>query len=198
MRRLVAVLVTTALVLAACGGDDDDDAAADPTPMEESDRTPAPAADPGPAGIEGLQTFGDLSAGHERGDLDYPTNPPVGGDHSPFWQACGVYAVEIYEERAVHALEHGAVWIAHTPGLDVSALEPLVSTDQHLLMSPVEGLDAPIVLSAWGAQVAVDGVDDPRIEAFVAEFVRQGPENAPCVGGGVGVPPADIGPDLDV
>lgn len=194
-RRILAAVALVAVVAAGCGDDDD---AGGPVPMEESDRTPAPAAEPLPAGIDGLQTFGDLTAGHERGDLEYPTNPPVGGDHSPFWQACGVYTVEIYEERAVHSLEHGAVWIAHEPGLDVAALESLVAADAHLLMSPVDGLPAPIVVSAWGAQVAVDGVDDPRIEAFVAQYVRQGPENAPCVGGGVGVPPTDIGPDLDV
>jgi hypothetical protein len=176
--RFLAGLAVAVFVAAGCGGDD---AAVEPEPD-----------------IDGLVTYGDLSAEHETGELTYDTVPPVGGDHNPFWQACGYYTVPVYLERAVHSMEHGAVWIAYTPGTEVSTLVPTVQGDDHLLMSPVDGLDAPLVLSAWGAQVSVDGPDDPRITAFIDQFVRQGPESAPCVGGGVGVPPEDIGPGLDV
>ena len=105
--------------------------------------------------------------------------------------------VEVLVERVVYSFEYGAVWIVYLLGTDVSGLEPLVAADEHLLMSPVDGLDVPLMISAWGAQVAVDGPDDPRIAAFIDTYIRNGPEAAPCVGGGVGEPPTDIGPGLD-
>ncbi len=199
MKRLLVALTALALVAAACGGDDDAESTDEPVPMEERDADDI--AEDAPAegdDIEGLMLYPDQSAGHEGGDLDYPQNPPVGGDHSPLWQKCGAYTVEVPEERVVHSMEHGAVWLAYEPGLDVSSLELTVTADEHLLMSPVQGLAAPIVLAAWGAQLEVDGPDDPRIDAFIARFVRQGPEGAPCVGGGVGQPPDDPGPALDL
>ena len=194
LRRLAAALAITALVAAGCGGDDDDAS----TPADE----PAPAGDVAAeedtsTDIEGLVIKEDLDAGHARGELPYSSLTPVGGNHNPFWQKCGHYTVEIPAERAVHSLEHGAVWIAYAPETDVTGLETLVASDEHLLMSPVERLDVPLMISAWGAQVAVDGPDDPRIATFIETYIRQGPEAAPCVGGGVGEPPTDIGPGLD-
>lgn len=180
-RRVAAVCVAAVLVAAGCGGDDDD----------------ASSSDTAAADIEGLVVKEDLDAGHVRGELPYSSLTPMGGNHNPFWQKCGHYTVEIPAERAVHSMEHGAVWIAYRPGTDVSTLEPVVAADEHLLMSPVDGLEVAVMVSAWGAQVAVDGADDPRIAAFIEAHVRKGPEAAPCVGGGVGEPPTDIGPGLD-
>jgi hypothetical protein len=40
------------------------------------------------------------------------------------------------------------------------------------VMSPYPGLQAPVVASAWGNQVELDGVDDPRLADFVTKFWR--------------------------
>lgn len=197
-RRAFAAFAIAVLVAAGCGGDDDDaQGQVDPTPMEQRSDEDVAADEVASGDIEGLVITDDLDAGHSRGELPYSSLTPVGGNHNPFWQKCGHYTVEVPAERAVHSLEHGAVWIAYSPGTDVSGLEPLVAADEHLLMSPVDGLDVPLMISAWGAQVAVDGPDDPRIAAFIDTYIRNGPEAAPCVGGGVGEPPTDIGPGLD-
>lgn len=199
IRRALATLTVVALAAAGCGGDDDDvvQDQVDPTPMEERSDEDVADDEVTSGDIEGLVLQEDLEAGHSRGELPYSSLTPVGGNHNPFWQKCGHYTVEIPAERAVHSLEHGAVWIAYQPGTDVSALEPLVAADEHLLMSVVDGLDVPLMISAWGAQVAVDGPGDPRIATFIETYIRNGPEAAPCVGGGVGEPPTDIGPGLD-
>lgn len=198
-RRMLAALSLVALLAGACGGDDDDagtgDSVAAPEPTVASAATPEPE---GEVPIEGLVTVDGLSQAHQPGELEFDRFPPVGGEHNPVWQACGHYTVEIPAERAVHSMEHGAVWIAYTPGTELGALEALVADDEHLLMSPVEGLASAIVVSAWGAQVAVDDADDTRIDAFLDRYLRQGPEAAPCVRGGVGVPPDDPGPGLDL
>ncbi len=41
--------------------------------------------------------------------------PPVGGEHNPTWQTCGIYDQPINNENAVHSMEHGAVWITYRP-----------------------------------------------------------------------------------
>jgi len=52
---------------------------------------------------------------HAWGPLTYAQNPPVGGKHNPNWQNCmgDVYDDPIAKEHAVHAMEHGAVWVTY-------------------------------------------------------------------------------------
>ncbi len=45
------------------------------------------------------------------------------------------------------------------------------------MLSPYEGIDTPIALSAWNAQLKVDSVDDPRIGEFIEEYWRS--QNVP-------------------
>jgi hypothetical protein len=148
-----------------------------------------PKPDPSTIAIEGLQTYPGLTANHVTTAVDYPQNPPVGGDHSAAWLNCGVYTESVPNENAVHALEHGAVWLAYDPAqLDEAGVEALRSKlpDSYIVVSPVDGLDSPIVASAWGAQVALDDPDDARLGAFIDRFWRSNdaPEpGAACTGG---------------
>jgi hypothetical protein len=56
----------------------------------------------------------------------------------------------------------------------------------------MEDLPSPVVASAWGKQLRLDGAGDPRLERFVSAF-QQGPQTpepgAACTGG-VGEPKA--------
>ena len=56
----------------------------------------------------------------------------------------------------------------------------------YVVMSPFEGLESPVVASAWGIQLSLDSADDERLQAFLAKYVEgeQTPEpGAPCTGG---------------
>lgn len=137
--------------------------------------------------IEGVQTYKNTS-NHVEGTVDYPQTPPTGGDHNVMWLNCGVYTQPVPNENAVHSLEHGAVWITYDPAQvsddDVAALEAeLPST--YSVLSPYEGLDTPIAVTAWNAQLKVDSPDDERIEEFIRAYWRStnAPEpNAACTG----------------
>ncbi|MFD0342555.1 DUF3105 domain-containing protein [Streptomyces sp. NPDC127117] len=163
----------------------------------------APAADDkapsdgqqGPADgpIEGLRTWDakKLTRNHVTGTVAYPMKPPVGGDHNPVWMNCDgeVYEKAIPDVNAVHALEHGSVWVTYTdkaPAADVAKLAERVGRTPYSLMSPYEGQSGTIMLTAWGNQVTVDGADDPRVDRFFSKFV-QGPQTpepgAACTGG---------------
>jgi hypothetical protein len=92
---------------------------------------------------------------------------------------------------AVHALEHGAVWITYQPGLadaDVTALRGLARGRDYVLVTPwgAGALPSPVVAVAWGLRLPVDDAADPRLAAFVARYANgpQTPEpGAPCWGG---------------
>jgi len=128
---------------------------------------------------------------HVDGQVDYegyPERPPVGGEHNGVPQQCAVYDEEIPPEHAVHSLEHGAVWVTYSPDLpadQVEALRDEVEGDPHRLMSALPGQESPIVLTAWGRQVAVDSADDDAVERFLDGYTNgnQTPEKgAACVG----------------
>ena len=139
------------------------------------------------SGIEGLETF-ENTANHVDTAVDDEQAPPAGGDHNAVWLNCGVYTEPVPNENAVHSLEHGAVWVTYDPAQvsddDIAALEAQLPST-YTVLSPYEGMDTPIAVSAWNAQLKVDAADDERIEEFVRAYWRStnAPEpNAACTG----------------
>ncbi|WP_431835956.1 DUF3105 domain-containing protein [Cellulomonas sp. Y8] len=145
------------------------------------------------ADIEGVETIDGLTFNHVTTAVDYPQSPPAGGDHNAAWLNCGVYTEPVPDENAVHSLEHGAVWITYDPALpaaDVATLQAFAENQSYVLVSPYEGLDSPVAVSAWGYQLKVDSVDDERLPVFIQKYLLN-PElaevGAPC-SSGVGTP----------
>ena len=143
-------------------------------------------------GKDGVRTWtGNLSRNHVAGTVSYPMHPPVGGNHNPVWLNCNgdVYAKPVKDENAVHALEHGAVWVTYTDKAkksDVDTLAAKVKQTPYSLMSPYTNQSAPIELSAWGHQVSVTSANDPKVAQFFQTYVqgKQTPEpGASCTGG---------------
>ena len=143
-----------------------------------------------PAGTESVFV---RSRNHVDGPVTYEESPPVGGDHAPIWQNCGFYTAPIANENAVHSMEHGAVWITYRqdlPQSDRDELRRVAYSQIHILVTPYPDLQAPVVASAWGRQIRLDGVRDPRLAQFLRAFRlgSQAPERGgPCTGG-VGEP----------
>ena len=157
-----------------------------------------------PPGIVGLRAWdtagypgpgtpgpGTLAHDHVDGPVTYAVTPPVGGPHAPVWMNAGVYTLPVPSERAVHDLEHGAVWITYDPSLpadQVTALTAFVAqqslipesgegsasgqANRYVVMSPWagRGLPSPIVISSWGYQLWVTSPTDPRLQQFVDTF----------------------------
>lgn len=147
-----------------------------------------PAVERADISITGLETFDGLSADHVGTVIDYEQTPPAGGDHAGAWLNCGVYTEPQQNENAVHSLEHGAVWITYNPdvvsGDDLETLYDAAPSG-YSVVSPFPGLESPVVISAWGAQVALDGVSDPRMQQFVDKYWQSpdAPEpGAACTG----------------
>lgn len=129
------------------------------------------------APISGVQTFGELSRNHVKEKVTYPQTPPVGGDHNAIWLDCmgHVYEQPVENERAVHSLEHGAVWVTYngkaTPD-DIKTLSEKVKATPYSLMSPYPDEQGTITLSAWSTQLVVESASDPRVNEFFTKYVQ--------------------------
>lgn len=147
-----------------------------------------------PQPIEGLVIHERPMRGHAT-DLAIEPGalPPVGGVHADRWQNCGVYRAPLGIEHAIHSMEHGVVWITYSPDLSATAvhqLEARAYREPFLLLSPFPTQAAPIALTAWGVQLAVESAADPRIDQFIDRY-RLGPtapERGASCSGGVGEP----------
>lgn len=144
--------------------------------------------------IDGVLVFSRQSRGHndqykyEQSDL-----PPVGGIHNSQFQNCGIYVSPITSEKAIHSLEHGAIWITYDPDLssdEVALLQEKVRGSEYILLSPYPGQRNPVVLTAWGAQLRLDTVADPRMDQFLTRYLLGPaiPERGASCKGGFGQP----------
>jgi hypothetical protein len=176
--RATIVLVLSALAMGGCGF----------VATRESHTTSRSKLPPG------TQVFGEPNHNHVTGTVRYNRTPPAGGPHNDVWLNCGVYTRPVRNENAVHSLEHGAVWITYAPNLPPAGVTRLrrfvqghyVGSQRYLILSPYPGLTAPVVSSAWGAQLRLRGPSDPRLAAFVSHFAggdQGGEQGGPCTGG---------------
>jgi len=146
-----------------------------------------------------------LAHAHVPGPVTYSVTPPVGGQHNAAWMNCGIYDKPVPNERAVHNMEHGAIWITYRPSLPASEVDQLRAFAQkqtvlpsaegapsrYMDLTPYPGLPSPIVISSWGFQLKVSSPSDPRLQRFVNTF-RASPAYTPEYGGactgGLGTP----------
>ena len=148
-----------------------------------------------PEGVEGVVVVPVTSNEHVRHDVEYPTAPPAGGPHLGIWLNCGFYTVPVLDELAVHSLEHGAVWVTYRSDVGTATLgelQVLAAQSSHILASPYEDQASPLVLSAWGRQLHLDSITDPRFDQFMDVYLFDGPtapEPGVACSGAVGVPP---------
>lgn len=157
-------------------------------PLIDPDRNPSAIQ------VEGTEIFENLTAVHvEPRTVDYEgkygATPPAGGEHWSQWLNCGVYEEAVPNENTVHSLEHGAVWTTYDPevvsGDDLQTLRDRLPSTFSIL-SPYPDLPSPVVMSAWGAQVQLEGADDPRMSDFLNKYwlSPELPESgAACTGG---------------
>lgn len=183
---LVGIVVALAVLAGACDDGDGDGGKGDGGGGYPSGSATSAAAGRPPE----VETFPVPSKSHVQGPVSYPQTPPVGGDHNGVWQNCGFYANPVAPERAVHSMEHGAVWVTYRPNLardQVDRLRQLSRSRAYVLVSPWSNgsLPAPFVASAWGVQLKVTSAAAPALAEFVNTYAGRGnaPEpGAPCTG----------------
>jgi hypothetical protein len=194
------------------GGDGADGGADGPQKEETVTLHPDAPPLPGETSCEVVMTTGiSVSQAHHVAlctPVDYPTNPPSGGDHWPQWATYQKHTDAVPREMLVHNMEHGGVvlWYKCTDACPevVAALEevydgaksdcPLLTNSAHARMVLVADpkLDTPIAASAWGATYTATCIDTESLAGFVAKVYGHGPEPTVC-GDGFPVPACDGG-----
>lgn len=129
---------------------------------------------------EGVNVLEYAAANHVEGNIDYSAQaeyqgevPPAGGAHNSTPQQCDVYESPIRQEAVIHSMEHGAVWITYQSTLpqdQIDSLKALAEGDPYMMMSPYEGLPAPIVLTAWNHQLELEAFDQDEVERFIRSY----------------------------
>jgi hypothetical protein len=219
MAVVVAVAAGVGALLATSGGGGRSVHEVIPPPVSSGNpiTQPQPTRAPDTTGIPGVTAYVTtgwpessdngpaseaLGHAHVPGPVIYAVNPPVGGDHNAAWMNCGVYSEPVPNERAVHNLEHGAVWITYQPTVSSSVLARLeafqarqtvigTTGSRYVDLTPYPGQSSPIMITSWGHQLAVTSPSDPRLQQFVNTF-RYSKTYTPEYGGectgGVGTP----------
>ncbi len=114
----------------------------------------------------------------------YNSNPPTSGPHYATPARVGFYEKQFPDERLVHNLEHGDVWVSYRPDVSTStrnALMPLAGTKVIVTRRPENEWD--IAVAAWGRldtfNLAGDDISEAeiqRIKDFILRYQNRGPE----------------------
>ena len=88
------------------------------------------------------------------------------------------------DERFLHNLEHGGVWISYNPDKankdTIDKLTTLTkSYSSKVILSPRKADDKAIALASWGRLMTLDSFDEAKIRDFIARNKNKGPEQVP-------------------
>lgn len=119
----------------------------------------------------------------------YNSTPPTSGPHDAQPLPAGVYTTPQPDERVVHSLEHGYVFIGYN-GLSEEDLAKLKSIRSRyprdkfgivkIIIAPYPSLpQGTIAMTAWGWIEKLTQYDERRIIAFIVAHIDNGPEDAP-------------------
>ncbi len=128
----------------------------------------------------------------------YNSNPSSSGPHWPSPAQKGIYDTAEADQRYIHNLEHGYIWISYRPpndtqsatnsaGLksgasqdDINKLKDIVKQDDwKIVMTPRDKDDAKIALAAWGRVLNMDSLDEQKVKDFIRTYRNRGPERTP-------------------
>ena len=114
---------------------------------------------------------------------DYNSNPPTSGPHWPQWSQNGIVDNSEADERYIHNLEHGYVWISYKSDVGQDTIDKLKeivkSDDWKIIMAPRDKNDSKIALAAWGRVLNMDSLDEAKVKDFISTYRNRAPERTP-------------------
>ena len=175
----------------------------EPAPTDPPSHGTGGADEPGGACNAQLTSASGLGQSHVSAcsELDYPDNPPLGGDHYPTWAAFQSYSFPVPRGFWVHDLEHGAVVFTYNCSApvgspasesecagEVAQVQALIdslpqdpkcsaATPRRVVLTADPLLDVRWGVSAWGFGLRADCVDEQRFQQFYLNHFARGPED---------------------
>jgi hypothetical protein len=123
----------------------------------------------------------------------YNSNPPTSGPHAAVPATWGISDSPVPKEKGVHNMEHGGAVVWYNcnaaPALTSDQCTQLrnqlgqvvqqeYAAGNRVVMTPYDGMDHHIALTAWGFLDAFDDFDGERVRLFIETFeCNYDPEN---------------------
>ncbi len=107
--------------------------------------------------------------------------PPTRGPHFAVPQNTGVYQQPVPDGNAIHALEHGIVWLSYNPSkVDADTIKKLEALGKQFsidtIVSPRPDNDRAIDIVSWGQIMTMDKFDKGELEKFITTNRNRSPE----------------------
>lgn len=132
------------------------------------------------------ELFESLGADHidegSTASVTYNSNPPSSGPHWPTAAPWGVYDQPEADERYIHNLEHGGIWLSYKPSLpadQIILLKDFAKRYRKVIVTSREENDSNISLAAWTRVQKLDSFDERTVIQFIEAHYDQGPEKVP-------------------
>lgn len=115
----------------------------------------------------------------------YNSDPPTSGPHYDRPARVGFYEKPFPDERLIHNMEHGDVWISYRPDVATASREALrqFTDSPKVIVTPRADNEWDITLAAWGRLdgfniegAEISEAELRRIKDFVLRYQNQGPE----------------------
>jgi hypothetical protein len=110
-----------------------------------------------------------------------PPLTPAGGPHYVNPLRRGIYDRQMVDGNAIHALEHGLVWITYQPDAvseaDLEILNNVASDfSRDVILSPRAENSVAIIIVSWGQRLTMDEPDEQVLRDFVTTNRNRSPE----------------------
>jgi len=127
---------------------------------------------------DAYQSQGREHIAEDADHAPYNSNPPTSGPHASEvdW---GIYDEELPDERLIHNIEHGGIWISYK-GINEKELEELKSIaknyPQRVVLTLRSKNDDKIAVASWKRLLSLDMVDKEKIIEFIEKNTNKSPE----------------------
>ena len=109
----------------------------------------------------------------------YNSNPPTSGWHYAEEANWGVYQNELPDEKILHNLEHGGIWISYN-NVATDTIEKIENLAKRypdkLIVEPRSKNTAKIVLASWTRLLKLNQFDEVVITGFIRANKNRSPE----------------------
>ncbi|MFY9227820.1 MAG: DUF3105 domain-containing protein [Candidatus Microsaccharimonas sp.] len=133
-------------------------------------------------GIEQSDSGNEHVDSNEYGGDQPPTSGPHAGPLS--W---GVYDTEVRDDRVIHNMEHGGIYVSYQPSLPKDQIEKLTNLlsapfsnsefqPTKIILAPRAANKSPIMLSSWLRSEALESYDEDKVVNYIKGNLGKSPE----------------------
>ncbi|MFB6158623.1 MAG: DUF3105 domain-containing protein [Candidatus Nanohalobium sp.] len=118
-----------------------------------------------------------ISAGTEFDN--YNSNPPTSGPHYRKPAETGFYSKKLHDERVVHNIEHGQIWISYN-NISSETRQQLKQLAQNypeaVVVTKRPENNARIAVASWGRLMELDSYEEQKIVKYIKTYINKSPE----------------------